>query len=311
MPNSIDPILINNLSCSFRGSEALHDVSMRVPRGSVFGLVGLNGAGKTTIIRHLIGALRASSGTVRVLGEDPTRTPESVLPRVGYVAEEDILPRWMRVGELIDFRRAFYREWDDALCDTLLRQFGIDRDRKLADLSKGGRARVGLLVAIAYRPQLLILDEPSYGLDPIAREDILEVVVKTASDEGRTVLFSSHLLDEVTRVCDTVAVIHEGRIRETVSVQELPDRYTEITVVMDREEKTLPAITGIFGWRHLGREWSAVIDRKVWADTNAVLSELPLATLTDARPATLDRWFAAHVSLNTSRVEREVEEATL
>ncbi|TWT55666.1 ABC transporter ATP-binding protein [Allorhodopirellula solitaria] len=289
-------IEIDHLSCAFRRSEALHDVTLSIPTGCVFGLVGLNGAGKTTLIRHLIGGLRPRTGRVRVLGEDPTQTPESVMQHVGYVAEEDVLPRWMRVGELIDFMRALYRNWDDQLCDKLLEQFSLDRSTKLADMSKGGRARAGLLVALAHRPQLLILDEPSYGLDPIARQDILEAVVRTASDEGRTVLFSSHLLDEVSRVCDTVGVIGGGRLLEVIATEQLPERYCEVVGELSIDDLAQRELPGFFGWQNRGREWSVAVDRRAYPDEATLRREIGGELVHEVRPLSLERWFSARVN---------------
>jgi ABC-2 type transport system ATP-binding protein len=296
-------IEIDSLSCAFRRSEALHDISLTIPTGSVFGLVGLNGAGKTTLIRHLIGALRPQKGRVRVLGEDPTLTPESVMQHVGYVAEEDALPRWMRVGELIDFMRALYHDWDSNLCDELLDQFSLNPASKLADLSKGGRARAGLLIAIAHRPQLLILDEPSYGLDPIARQDILEAVVRTVSDEGRTVLFSSHLLDEVSRVCDTVGVIGGGRLLETITIQDLPDRYSEVISEAIDLAQNASLWPGFFGWYQRGQESSVVVDRDLYPDEDSIRRALGGVPIGELRPVSLERWFAAKVAgMQTTKV---------
>ncbi len=286
---------IQGLSCSFRRGEALHDVSLTIPTGSVYGLVGLNGAGKTTLIRHLIGGLKPQRGTVRTLGEDPTLHPESVMQRVGYVAEEDALPRWMTVGELILFMRAIYKRWDDAYCEELLSTFDLRRHDKLANLSKGGRARAGLLVAIAHRPDLLILDEPSYGLDPIARQDILEAIVRTAGEEGRTVLFSSHLLDEVARVCDSVSVICQGRLLETISIDELPERYTEAVGDGDRLPVAAANQAGLFGWQIRGREWSVAVDRQQYQDDAAIRAALASSGCRELRPMSLERWMQARV----------------
>ena len=158
---------IENLSRAFRGKQALDSVSLTIPTGSIFGLVGINGSGKTTLIRHIIGLLRPLHGTVEVLGESPIAKPEAFLQRIGYLTEEDTLPHWMRVGELLDFSRAVYRAWDQAYAKELCEMFGLSRALRLRSLSKGQRARVGLLVAIAHRPELLVLDEPSRGLDPL------------------------------------------------------------------------------------------------------------------------------------------------
>jgi len=196
----------------FGAKAALAGVSLDLPHGAVYGLVGANGAGKTTLIRHLLGLLRAETGTVRVFGLDPVTEPVQVLSRIGYLSEENDLPGWMTVAELVRYTRAFYPNWDDAYAEELRRSFALDPAARIRNLSKGEKARAGLLVALAHRPELLILDEPSSGLDPIARRDILGAVLQTIAHEGRTVLFSSHLLDEVEEVADHVTMISHGRI---------------------------------------------------------------------------------------------------
>jgi ABC-2 type transport system ATP-binding protein len=205
-------IYISELSRTFGTNAALASVSLVLPRGAVYGLVGANGAGKTTLIKHILGLLRAESGSVRVFGLDPVADPVDVLSRIGYLSEENDLPAWMRVEELIRYSRAFYPAWDDAYAEELRQKFALDPTAKIKSLSKGQKARVGLLLALAHRPELLVLDEPSSGLDPIVRRDILGAVIRTIADEGRTVLFSSHLLDEVEEVADHVTMINKGTI---------------------------------------------------------------------------------------------------
>jgi len=205
-------IHVSELTRRFGARTALASVSLTLPRGAVYGLVGANGAGKTTLIKHILGLLRAESGSVRVFGVDPVADPVAVLSRIGYLSEENDLPGWMRVDELIRYSRAFYPGWDDRYAEELRREFALDAAAKIKTLSKGQKARAGLLVALAYRPDLLLLDEPSSGLDPIVRRDILGAVMRTIAGEGRTVLFSSHLLDEVERVADHVTMINEGHI---------------------------------------------------------------------------------------------------
>src|SRR5438046_2261198 len=190
-------ISVSELTRRFGATTALDSVSVSLPRGAVYGLVGANGAGKTTLIRHILGLLRAQSGAVRVFGLDPASDPVGVLSQVGYLSEEPELPAWMRIRDLLRYARAFYPGWDERYADQLRREFALSEDSRLASLSKGQRARAGLLIALAYRPPLLILDEPSSGLDPVVRRDILAAIIRTVADEGRTVLFSSHLLSEV------------------------------------------------------------------------------------------------------------------
>ena len=205
-------ISVSGLTRRFGTTTALASVSLSLPRGAVYGLVGANGAGKTTLIRHILGLLRAESGSVRVFGLDPVAEPVAVLSRIGYLSEEHDVPGWMRVDELMRYSSAFYPAWDDAYAEELRQSFALDRAAKVKTLSKGQKARAGLLIALAYRPELLVLDEPSSGLDPIVRRDILGAVMRTIADEGRTVLFSSHLLEEVEQVADHVTMISEGRI---------------------------------------------------------------------------------------------------
>ncbi len=231
-------IAVSELTRRFGAKTALASVTMSVPRGGVHGLVGANGAGKTTLIKHILGLLRAESGSVRVFDRDPVADPVGVLSRIGYLSEENDLPGWMRVDELLRYARAFYPGWDDAYAEELRRTFAFDPTAKIKTLSKGQKARVGLLVALAYRPELLVLDEPSSGLDPIVRRDILGAILRTIADEGRTVLFSSHLLEEVEQVADHVTMISQGKIVLDAPLHELKESH--------RVDGRLPSLDEIF-----------------------------------------------------------------
>jgi ABC-2 type transport system ATP-binding protein len=231
-------ITVSGLTRRFGTTTALDTVSLSMPRGAVYGLVGANGAGKTTLIKHILGLLRAQSGSVRIFGLDPVADPVAVLSRIGYLSEENDLPGWMRVDELIRYSRAFYTDWDDAYAEELLQGFALDPAAKIRTLSKGQKARVGLLVALAHRPELLVLDEPSSGLDPIVRRDILGAVIRTIADEGRTVLFSSHLLDEVEEVADHVTMINEGRIALSAPLDKIRESH--------RVDGRVPSLNEIF-----------------------------------------------------------------
>jgi ABC-2 type transport system ATP-binding protein len=218
-------IEIENLTRHFGARTALSSVSLSIPRGGVYGLVGENGAGKTTLIKHILGLLRAEQGSVRVFGLDPVADPVEVLSRIGYLSEANDLPGWMRVAELIRYSRAFYPAWDDAYAEELRETFGLDPGAQVRNLSKGQKARLGLLIALSYRAELLVLDEPSSGLDPIVRRDILEAIIRTIAHEGRTVLFSSHLLDEVERVADHVTMISKGKVALSGPLHELKESH--------------------------------------------------------------------------------------
>ena len=218
-------ISVSRLTRRFGAKTALSSVTVSVARGGVHGLVGANGAGKTTLIKHILGLLGAQSGSVRVFGLDPVADPVGVLSRIGYLSEERDLPGWMRVDELVRYSRAFYPAWDDVYAEELRQTFALDPSAKIKNLSKGQKARVGLLIALSYRPELLVLDEPSTGLDPIVRRDILGAVIRTIADEGRTVLFSLHLLEEVEQVADHVTMISEGKILLSAPLQAIKESH--------------------------------------------------------------------------------------
>jgi ABC-2 type transport system ATP-binding protein len=249
---------IRNVSRRFGAKLALDDVSLTVPAGSVFGLVGENGAGKTTIIKHVLGLLKAQQGTVRVFGKDPVADPVGVLSRIGYLSEEPDIPGWMRIDELMRYAQAFYPTWDEAYADRLRADFGLQPSLQVKNLSKGQRARAGLVVALAYRPDLLLLDEPSSGLDPIVRRDILGAIIRTIADEGRTVLFSSHLLSEVERVSDHVAMVRGGKIVFSDTLDRIKERHFRAEFEFETPRREAPHLEGALVWEGSGRHWSAL-----------------------------------------------------
>ena len=260
-------VAITGLFRRFGAKTALDNVSMYVPRGTVFGLVGENGAGKTTLIKHILGLLRAETGTVRVFDLDPVAEPVSVLGRIGYLSEQPDLPGWMRVDELLRYTQAFYPKWDTAYAEKLREQFGLDPTARLKTLSKGQQAKAGLLAAQAHRPELLLLDEPSSGLDPIVRRDILEAVIRTVADEGRTVFFSSHLLEEIERVSDHVAMLHQGRLVLCGPLDEIKARHRCVTLRFATAQAKAPVVAGALSVSGAGKEWAVMC--------NGARNELP------------------------------------
>ena len=287
-------IAITNLSRRFGSKTVIDDVSLYVPRGSVFGLVGENGAGKTTLIKHILGLLRAEAGKVRVFGMDPVSDPVSVLGRIGYLSEQPDLPGWMRVDELIRYTQAFYPNWDAGYAERLRGQFGLNPAARIKTLSKGQCAKAGLLAAQAHRPDLLLLDEPSSGLDPIVRRDILEAIIRTVADEGRTVFFSSHLLEEIERVSDHVAMLHQGKLVLCGSLDEIKAQHHSITLRFETAQPKPPMIPGALSVTGAGKEWSVIC--------NGARLELPAITanlgarMLDERGASLNEVFVAHAS---------------
>jgi ABC-2 type transport system ATP-binding protein len=285
---------VTHLSRHFGTKPALHDVSMSVNRGSVFGLVGENGAGKSTLLKHLLGLWRAETGDVRVFGKDPVTDPVAVLSRIGYLSEQPDLPGWMRVSDLLRYTQAFYPRWDETYAERLRDQFGLDPNARIRTLSKGQHARLGLIAAEAHRPDLLLLDEPSSGLDPVVRRDILEAIIRTVTDEGRTVIFSSHLLDEVERVSDHLAMLHHGTLRFCAPLDLVQAQHRRISLHFEQPPANPPNVPGALRVAGAGREWTVICDSaKIHA---AAMAQSLGATLVEDEAASLDEIFIAHAA---------------
>ena len=290
---------VSEITRTFGPKTALEQVSFRATAGQVHGLVGTNGAGKTTLIKHLLGLLRPAKGAVSVFGLDPVREPVGVLGRVGYLSEEQELPEWMRIDDLMRYTQAYYpRTWDSRYARELLDTFGLDPARRIRELSKGMRAQAGLISAVAHRPELLILDEPSSGLDAVIRRDILDAIVRAVAEDGRTVIFSSHLLDEVERMSDHVTMIHQGRVTLSGVLDEVRGHHQRSRLRFADSLERPPVLDTALALEGGGRSWSAIhsgspelFRRSVQArggevveSRDATLEEIFLARAARARP---------------------------
>jgi ABC-2 type transport system ATP-binding protein len=292
---------VNDLSRSFAGKTALEGVSFRATAGQVHGLVGSNGAGKTTLLKHLLGLLRATTGSVRVFGLDPVRDPVGVLRRVGYLSEERELPEWMSVDELMRYTQAFHPTWDSSYARELLELFALDPAKKIKELSKGMRAQAGLIAAVAHRPELLILDEPSSGLDAVVRRDILDAIVRTVADDGRTVIFSSHLLDEVERMSDHVTLIHQGRVALSGVLDDVRGSYQRSRVHFVEHFDRPPVLDTALAMEGGGRMWSVVHSGSLEQFRHSVIERG--GEIVESRAATLEEIFLARAGRNRQQVE--------
>jgi ABC-2 type transport system ATP-binding protein len=231
--DAVDTVIdVDNLSCRYDRVEAVNGISFTVKSGTVFALLGPNGAGKTTTIRALMNIIRPSGGEASVLGVDSRRLGPRELETIGYVSENQQLPRWMTLAELLAYCRPFYPTWDDALCRKLVEDFDLPLDVRIGRMSRGTRVKAALVTALAYRPRLLVLDEPFGGLDPVVRDDLVHGVLERAGEEQWSVLISSHDLDEVERLVDGVAFLDAGRIvlAEPMTTLQSRVRHVELTL---------------------------------------------------------------------------------
>jgi len=249
---------------TFGKFEAVKGVSLRVPKGTVFGLLGVNGAGKSTIIKMIMGHLRPTRGEVSVLGRTLDEDLIEIRRRVAYVSENRYLYEWMTVAESVRFTKSFHETWDDKKAADLLKRFSLPPGKKVRQLSRGNRARLCLLLALSFNPELIILDEPTSGLDPIVRRDFIENIVSEIAEEGRTVLFSSHIVDEVERVADYVGIINEGELLLVSTLDDIKASYKRVRYATNGtrpEVAGLPGVLAVENGRH-----EQVLTVSAWGD---------------------------------------------
>jgi len=230
----MNPVEFNDIHRAYeRGVNVLDGVSFSIGAGQVVGLVGKNGTGKTTLIRIAMGMLAALRGTVRLFGMDPRRRPLEVKRRVGHVSEDQVLPPFLRVDEVIELHRGLFPTWDDAMTRQLVERFELPLHARIKTLSKGQARQVALLCAICHRPELLILDEPAGGLDPATRREFLETSIRLLNETGSTILFSSHYMTDVERLADRIVMLHDGKVLIDSQLDDLHEQYALALVPHD------------------------------------------------------------------------------
>ena len=206
-------IRTSRLTKHYGNKRVVDSLNLHVEQGQVYGFLGRNGAGKSTAIKMLMGMVQPDSGKVELLGEDVSQLKAETRERIAYIAEGHPIYNWMTVGEAVRFTKAFYTRWNDVLVEQILDHFELSRRQKLRKLSNGQRAQVSLALAVAPEPELLILDDPTLGLDTVVRRDFLESLIQIIQHKGRTIMFSSHILGDVERVADRIGILVNGVLR--------------------------------------------------------------------------------------------------
>ena len=237
-----------NLTKYFHKTLALDHLNLQVPRGCIYGLLGRNGAGKTTAIKLMLGLLGPTTGTSTVLGCDSQNLAPQIRQRIGYVTEGHRLYRWMKIGELARFQQAFFpASWDEKLFNDMLDYFELSKKQKIKTLSNGERAQVSLAITLAPNPELLIMDDPTLGLDTAIRRQFLEGMIQLIERQGRTILFSSHILSDVERVAERIAVIDKGVLRADCKLEEFRSAVKKVRFSF---ADTVPSKVEIAGLLH-------------------------------------------------------------
>jgi ABC-2 type transport system ATP-binding protein len=227
------PIIeIRNLRKKYRHTLAVDGLNLDIPEGAVTAFLGPNGAGKTTTIKCLLNMVCPDAGTVRVLGQDSRRIGSDIFCQIGYVSENQELPLWMTVEQLMEYCRPMYPTWDTGFAAKLLKEFDLPPQAKIKNLSRGMKMKAALLSSLAYRPKLVVLDEPFSGLDPLVRDEFIRGMLELTENEGWSVFVSSHDIAEVERLADRVAIIDRGRIKLDEDSDTLRGRFRSVKVVL-------------------------------------------------------------------------------
>ena len=254
---------LTHVSRGYGAEKVLTNIDLRVAKGEVVGLLGRNGAGKTTLIRLIMGLIAPWQGKVEVLGLDPREEPLEVKRRIGYVAEDQELPKGMKVNEVITMHRQLFPHWDNAHAADLAKRFDLPPDRKIKDLSKGQARQVALLCAVSHRPELLILDEPAGGLDPAARREFLETSIQLLVDQESTILFSSHHMSDIERMASRLVMIHNHQKWIDSEVDAIREGYCLAQVSQEHlnSGEELLQLSGCLCVRSRGESWHAVFEQ--------------------------------------------------
>ena len=280
-------IEVRNVMKEFDGFRALDDMSMTVPTGAVYGLVGPNGAGKSTIIRHLTGIYRQDAGEITIDGAHVFENPE-VKSRIAYIPDDIFYYANASIREMMDFYRSIYPHFDAERFKKLADVFGLDPKRQMRRLSKGMQKQAAFWIAVSLRPEILILDEPVDGLDPVMRRRIWSIIMADVAENGTTVLVSSHNLRELEDVCDSVGIMNKGKIMIERSLNELQENIVKIQLALPDGE-SLPEGLDILHKSNTGRVQSLIMHGTQEDLTEKLQSAHPL--FIDAVPLTLEEIF--------------------
>ncbi|HEY5079205.1 MAG TPA: ABC transporter ATP-binding protein [Opitutaceae bacterium] len=296
----------HDLTRRYGSNEAVHDLNLAVKEGTVCSLLGPNGAGKSTTIKMLVNLLLPTTGDASVLGVDSRNLGPRQFAQLGYVSENQKLPVWMTVRQLLDYCRPFYPTWDTGLERDLLKQLSLPEGQKLKNLSRGTLMKAALLSSLAYRPKLLILDEPFSGLDPLARDELVKGIIEVSVAGDWTVLVSSHDIEEVERMTDHVALLDGGRLRLSETTDALQARFRKVEVDVPTEAAPGPGGPLPAGWNEFERSGQRVtfVDSafEEARTRQACLERFPGGSVA-ARPMTLREIFLTLARTHRSEVK--------
>jgi ABC-2 type transport system ATP-binding protein len=273
------------------GHFTLGPIDLNVPKGAIYGLIGPNGAGTTTTIDLIMNMGREDAGTIHVFGMDHRNKEEQVKSRIGYVSPDLAFDAWGKVNRLVYFVKKFYPDWDDDYCRSLMEKMGLTWEDKIKTMSFGTRVKLNLVIALSHRPDLLLLDEPTMGVDAVAKKDIFTELLSAVQEEDRSVVITSHILTDIERFCDHFGIIHQGKILMEGPTAELVERHRMVDFIYSNGD-ALSKEKGIYIQEKQNDQFRALVDMQSegmnWLKDKGA-SEI------SASPVTLEELFIALV----------------
>jgi ABC-2 type transport system ATP-binding protein len=287
-----DAIVVERLTKHYGTRRVCDVVNLRVPAGCVYGLLGRNGAGKSTLIKMLLGMVQPDAGKASLLGDDIADLRPATRARIAYLAEGHPLYKWMTVLEAVRFTRAFYSHWNDEFLIRTLDQFRISPRQKIGRLSNGQRAQVSLALGLAPDPELLILDDPTLGLDTVVRREFLESMIHLIHRQGRTILFSSHILADVERVADRIGLVADGVLRVDCPTDHFKASLRRVVLEFTGSVPEIPSFAGLVSHRQFGGKVELVVVN--YGDEQAAVVESLIPTSVQVLEMNLEDAFVAY-----------------
>jgi len=285
---------IQNLSKSFGKNRILQDFSVSLEKGRVYGLLGKNGEGKTTLIRMIMGVIPPDSGEIFFKGKKITFRDADYKKEIGYIPEESFFYVWMRIVDVLDFNASFYPAWNAKKASEYLERFSLDRKSRVGKLSRGMKLKLGLVVALAAKPELLILDDPTSGIDVPTRQDFLKNIIRELSDAGTTILFSTHLVHELERIIERLGILHHGHLILDENYEKVKNRAKRIRLTFGNTAPAELDIPGILTAKKENERWESVI--YPWNEEIEAKIRSISGTRLEIEPLSLEEIFMSFVS---------------
>ncbi len=249
-----------NITRSTKGKDILENVSLNIKKGSVCGLLGKNGSGKSTLIKCCLGLIRVQKGNIALFDEDPWKLKESTKEKIAYVPQSPVFYPWLKVREMADYTASFYKAWDKQLVEQLMKDWELDAQQRVANLSEGQIQKLAIILALAYRPEFLIFDEPVASLDPAARREFLKTILSMVSDQECTVFISSHITSDLERIINEVAILDKGSICYKDDLDSLKEKVKKIRLIASQPLLSNIDLPGVLRYESFGHQAQAVVN---------------------------------------------------